>query len=195
MSHNNRKDSNGQTLADRLTAEYSVWISEEIYKKYGIGKNQALTDNMGRVRPLRDQQMLWRVCFAWSNEMEQFIIEKTKTYIRLLDNGDSNMTNLRFLRALTNRMAVYLSGWAVNAPHRTFSDATKIFTDALYDNSSYVRGVELRQAAKQVIKEQRSKNFVTNQRKREKIAAKKKNRDISRQVHVIFIEVSKYRSR
>lgn len=191
MPHNSRKDSNGQTLADRLTTEYSVWISEEIYDKYGIGKNQTMTCPRG----ISEQKLAWRNLFAWSNEMEQFIIEKTKTYIRLLDHRDSNTTNLRFLRALTNRIAVYLSGWAVNAPHRTFADATKIFTDALYDNSSYVRGVELRQATKQVIKKQRSKNFVASQRKQEKIAAKKKSRDISRQVHVIFIEVSKYRSR
>ena len=109
-----------------------------------------------------------------------------------MDSHDSNSTNLQFIKALVNRIAVYLSEYCQNGPKRSKNRAQKILKDALYENNSYIRGLELYQAERRMNAQPRTQKTVADRKKRERIAAQQKRRDVERQVHIMFVEVATY---
>lgn len=184
-----RKDSSGKTLADKALDKYVDWIVEEIYKEYGLGKKG--TD----ITDIEDKKLAWRTLHAWDLDKENFAIEHTKLYLRLLDSNDSNSTNLQFLKALVNRMALYLSEYCQKGPKRSQNRAISILKDALYTNNPYIRGLELYQAERRANGQPRTMKSVADRKKRARIQAYKDKCAVERQVRVEFVEVSYYRKK
>ena len=189
MQSKQRKDKNGETVADKALKKYIAYISEEVYKQYGLGKlDNTLSDTDAK-------KTAWTTIHAWDEAKEKFVIERTKLHIRLLDSGDSNSTNLQFIKALVNRIASYLSEFCQHGPKRSKNHARKMLIDALYRHNSYIRGLELYQAERRANARPRTQKSVADKKKRERIAAHKKKRDMEHQVHIMFVEVATYRKK
>ena len=189
MPPKQRKDKNGKTVADKALDKYIAYISAEVYKQYGLGKK----DN--DLQDTEAKKQAWTTIHAWDEAKEKFVIERTKLHIRLLDSGDSNSTNLQFLKALVNRIASYLSEYCQHGPKRSKNRARSMLIKALYENNSYIRGLELYQAERRANAQPRTQKTVADRKKRERIAAHKKKRDMEHQVHIMFVEVATYRKK
>lgn len=189
MQNKSRMDKNGETMSDRALKKYIAWISEEVYKEFGLGKRDSNLPN------IEAKKLAWQTLHPWNEDKEKFIIKQTKLYIRLLDSHDSNSTNLQFIKALVNRIASYLSEYCQNGPKRSKNRAQKILKDALYANNSYIRGLELYQAERRQNAQPRTQKTVADRKKRERIAAQQKRRDMERQDHIMFVEVATYRKK
>ena len=189
MQHKSRKDKNGKTFADKVLEQYISYISEEVYEQYGLGKKDS--DIIGT----NAQKRAWMVLHNWDDAKEKFVIGRTKTYIRTLDSTDSNSTNLQFIKALVNRIAAYLSVFCQNGPNRTIKSAREMLVNALYTNNSYVRGLELYRLERSLNPKPRTQKTVADKKKRERIQAQQKKRDMERQVHIMFVEVQTYRKK
>lgn len=189
MPPKQRKDKNGETVADKELKKYISWISEEFYKQYGLGK----VDN--NLPDIDSKKLAWSTLHAWNQTKENFVIERTKLYIRLLDSADSNSTNLQFIKALVNRIASYLSEFCQHGPKRSKNRARNILIDILYKNNSYIRGLELYQMERRENARPRTQKSVADKKKRERIAAYKKGREMERQVHIMFVEVATCRKK
>lgn len=189
MSPKQRKDKNGETVADKALKKYIAYISDEVYKKYGLGKvNTNLIDTEGK-------KQAWTTLHTWDEAKEKFVIERTKLYIRLLDSSDSNSTNLQFIKAFVNRIASYLSEFCQHGPDRSKNRLKSFLVDALYKNNSYVRGLELYQAERRANNQPRTQKSVADKKKHEHIVALQKKRDTEHQVHIMFAEVATYRKK
>lgn len=189
MQSKQRKDKNGETVADKALKKYILYISEEFYKQYGLGKG----DN--NLPDIESKKLAWQILHTWDQSKENFVIDRTKLYIRLLDSSDSNSTNLQFIKALVNRIASYLSEFCQHGPKRSKNRAKSILVDALYKNNSYIRGLELYQAERRTNARPRTKKSVANKKKQDLIAAKKKKREMEHQIHIMFVEVATYRKK
>lgn len=136
----------------------------------------------------------WREQIPYSNETEQFLINKSKLFIRMLDSRDSTSTNPVFLKALINEIADYLSAYTVRNPNvkRTRRTATKLMIQELWDNNSYILGLLLYQAEK---RERKKDNQLARQNNRIRKPNKKaqRNFEIARQVRQEFADVNAYR--
>lgn len=176
MPPKQKNQKQGETVADKLLGKYKQYIAKEIYDNHGLGPRGK--DN-------------WIESFPYSTSMESFIIKNTKLWIRLLDSRDSNSSNPQFLKALVNRIVVYLADWAENAPNRTKNSAIKALKRELWDNNSYIQGMLLWQ--QQQRNTHRSPQTVAAKHKRERIANAKRNYDMHRQVSLVFIEVNQYK--
>lgn len=184
-----RKDSNGKTLADKALDKYIDWIVEEIYKEYGLGKK----DN--DIIDIEAKKLAWRTLHAWTQTKEHFVIERSRFYLRLLDSSDSNSTNLQFLKALVNRIVLYLCEYCKNGPKRSFKDIQKMIFTEVYTNNPYVRGLELYQAERRAKGQPRTIQSVAERKKRARIQAHKDKCAVERQVRIEFVEVSYYRKK
>lgn len=177
MPPKQKNQKQGETVADKLLVKYKKYIANEIYENHGLGP-RAKTN--------------WIDSFPYSTELESFIIKNTKLWFRLLDLRDSNSTNPQFLKALVNRIAVYLAEWTKDAPNRTYNTAVKTLKRELWDNNSYIQGLLLWQQQRNN-NVRRSPQMVSDKRKRERIANAKLDYDIHRQVNLVFIEVNQYK--
>lgn len=189
MQSKQRKDKNGETVADKALKKYIVYISEEFYKQYGLGKGG------NNLLDIDAKKLAWITTHTWDEAKENFVINRTKLYLRLLDSSDSNSTNLQFIKALVNRIASYLSEFCQHGPKRSKNRAKSILVDALYKNNSYIRGLELYQAERRTNAHPRTKKSVANKKKQERITADCKRRDMENQVRFMFVEVATYRKR
>lgn len=189
MSPKQRIDKNGETFADKVLKKYIAYISEEVYKKYGLG------DGCNNLPDIDAKKLAWTTTHTWDEAKEKFLIERTKLHIRLLDSHDSNSTNLQFIKALVNRIASYLSEFCQHGPKRSRNLAKSILVDAIYKNNSYVRGLEVYQAERRANNQPRTQKSVADKKKRERIAAQHKNHYMEHQVQRIFIETATYRKK
>ena len=189
MQNKSRMDKNGETMADRALKKYIEWISEEFYNEFGLGKHDT------NLQTIEAKKLAWQTLHPWNEDKEKFIINQTKLYIRLLDSHDSNSTNLQFIKALVNRIALYLSEYCQNGPNRSKNRAQKILKDALYENNSYIRGLELYQAERRQNAQPRTPKTIADRKKREHIAAQQKKRDMERQAQIMLVEAAAYRKK
>ena len=189
MPSKQRKDKNGETVADKVLKQYATWISEEVYKQYGLGKK----DN--NLPDIAAKKNAWISLHAWSQDKEEYIIDRTKLFLRLLDSTNSNSTNLQFLNALINRIISYLNYWFKKESGRTNAEVRELLRNALYNNNSYVRGLELYQAERRACAVPHTPQDVAIKKKRERIEAQKKQREISSEIHFMFVEVQALRKK
>ena len=167
-----------ESAADRLLKKYIEWIAKAVYDNYGLGP--ATKPN-------------WIESFPHSVQLESFVISQTKVWLHTLDSRDSNSTNPSFLKALVNRIAVYLSDYAVKAPNTTKNRATNALKSALWDKNSYIQGLLCWHHQKRSNSQKRSPQTVAKRRQHERMAQARKDYDTHRQVHLIFVEVSQYK--
>lgn len=131
-----KPDKRKQTAAQRVFSNYTVYISNMVIEQYGPSYSSQL-----------EMRNTWRCKIPYTDEIEDFLIFKTKMFIRFLDSRNSNSTNPQFLDALTRRMADYLSAYTVRSLKReTRKKAREQLRITLYDESTYIQNLLLRQA-------------------------------------------------
>lgn len=187
MASRSRKDASGKTLADKELDNFISWIAREIYNWDGLGtKNVKIPVGTNKIDA-------WMDLHEWNENLEKFIIDKSKLYIRLLNTNPSNSTNLQFIKALANRMAMYLSEFCQQGPNRSKSRARKILMNALYKNNSYIRGLELYQQNRRENKEPFNKQAYIARKRNDRSIAMREKQKTEYQVNVLFIEAARYR--
>lgn len=164
MSPKQRIDNNGETVADKALKKYIAYISEEVYEQYGLG------DGCNKLPDIEAKKLAWITLHPWDEAKENFVIDRTKLHIRLLDSHDPNSTNLQFIKALVNRIASYLSEFCQHGPDRSRNLAKSILVDAIYKNNSYVRGLEVYQEGHRANNQQPTQEPVEPKKKRARIA-------------------------
>lgn len=136
----------------------------------------------------------WRAECDYSIEAEQFLILKSKTYLRILDSRDSKSTDPHFLNALTNLMADYLSAYTMRAGGTRKSAKGKLKA-ALYTENPYIQNLLADQAQKRKEGHKRTPQIVAERRKHDATLVAKRARELHRQVMGEFAETSTYRKR
>lgn len=124
-----------QTAAQRTFSQYVKYITKIVLEEYGpsyANPNEILNT--------------WRKLFPYSKTVEDFLIFKTKIFIRTLDGRDSNSTNPQFLQALIREISDYLSAYTMKNPNiHTRKKAKTLLFDALYNQSAYIQNLLNRQ--------------------------------------------------
>ncbi len=168
-----------QTAARRTFSQYVKYITKIVLEEYGpsyANPNEILNT--------------WRRLFPYSKTVEDFLIFKTKIFIRLLDSRDSNSTNPQFLQILITEIADYLSAYTRQNPNvHTRKKAKMLLFDALYNQSAYIQNLLTQQSIARRKREQRQKTFKRPSRNKQKNIddAARKFTDNQR-VHIHIIE-------
>ena len=133
----------------------------------------------------------WRAECDYSIEAEQFLILKSRTYLRMLDSRDSKSTDPHFLNALTNLMADYLSAYTMRAggTRRRAKDKLKA---ALYTENPYIQNLLADQEQRRKEGHKRTPEVLAARRKHDTALAAKRARELHRQVMGEFAETSTY---
>ena len=84
------------TKADETFGEYSEYITDKVISKFG-----------GSYQNRQELRNTWRVTFPCNAECADFIMLKTKTFLRTLP--DDNLRDLNFSYRLCQNIADYLS--------------------------------------------------------------------------------------
>ena len=182
MQNKSRKDINGETFADRTLKLYITYIVEQMYSEYGLGMNDC------DLHDTESKKYAWRTLHKWDKSKETFVINSTNMYIRMLDSKNSNSTNLQFIKAFVNRIASYLSEFCQNAPERSKFSTQKMLVESLYDNNSYVRGLQRYQTERREKSCPRTPELVAEKKKRKRISVEEHKARIERQVKMAFQE-------
>lgn len=113
----------------------------------------------------------WRKIIPYSADAEDFLILKTRTYIRMLDPQDSNSRNLSYLKLLTKMMADYLTAYTHRNPAMANRNmARKRIEAALYDDFAYIKYLAAKQAAARALRQQRAEKYKEKRRMRQDAA-------------------------
>ncbi|MDR0741541.1 MAG: hypothetical protein LBF28_02095 [Rickettsiales bacterium] len=80
--------------------QYLPYVSSIVVEEFG--RSYDIVDNIKNT---------WRAKFDISQEIADFLILKTKTFIRLMNSADSNSTNPQFLKSLIASISDYLSAY------------------------------------------------------------------------------------
>lgn len=176
----NKKSARGAKFA-----EYTNYITDLFLAKYGQGliiKSE-----------IRNS---WRYKFLYSPEAESFLILMTRTFIRSLNNADSNSTNPQFLDSLTTDIADYLSGYTVRGlPSTGYNSRTArrnaakaIIKSAIFTDFPYIQNLFKEQAKKRALK-QGPKSVRQRAQKQTEKQARKQAQTTYNEVISIFIEL------
>lgn len=132
MKDNKQHRRHKNTAASKLfNTSYVPTISELVITKHGPSYENVTT--LGKT---------WRTNIEYKPEIEEFLISRTRLFIRTLDTRDSNSTNPQFLRSLTNMIADYLSKYTARSSQQlTRKKAIQFLTNALYDNFNYIQTI------------------------------------------------------
>lgn len=178
MNKNNKK----QTAAQKLFASYTIYITDIMLEEYG--------PSYATRAEIRNT---WRYKIPYTNEIENFLIFKTKMYIRLLDTRDSNSTNPQFLDALTQLMADYLSAYTMHNPEKlSRKKAKEILKQALYDNSAYIQSLLEHQEIMRELRDKRKNSTYkkpSRNKQRRQQDTKRKFQNIKQQNNCKIIEI------
>ncbi len=113
--------------AQEMFKSFKTFIIEEFVAKFGGSYERA--DNLPKD---------WRVFYAYKPECEEFLIERSKTFIHVAPNVDHKYQSPTFLRNLTSLISEYLSlyvaqkGWKRN-------DCTKYLQEMLFNKNKHVQ--------------------------------------------------------
>ena len=88
----------------------------------------------------------WQKILRYKKEIEDFLIFKTKIFVRLLDPRNSNSTNPEFLKAFIKLVSKYLSLYTQKNPDiPNIKKAEELLNRALYYQSVYIQNLIIRQ--------------------------------------------------
>lgn len=145
---------NKTSAAQKTFSAYTKYITEEFLEKYGTSYSTA-----------ESVKNTWRHKTPYNKEVEDFLIFKSKMFIRLLDTRDSNSTNPEFLKALIDLISDYLSAYTQNSPENIKrKKAKEQLNRVLYDQSTYIQSLLEKQAMKHAKNNRRQKQYVREAR-------------------------------
>lgn len=143
---------NKSSAATRMFSKnYTAYITELVMAEYGPSYTSVQTHGKQ-----------WRNIIKWTPEIEEFLILKSKMFIRLLDSRDSASTDPRFLLALTRLMADYLAKFCMMSPDvPTRKKAFKNLHTQLYDNFGYIQHLLNIQAQKRAQRDSYAQQYAS----------------------------------
>lgn len=155
----NKNNPNRISASQKTFSAYAKYITEEFLEKYGASYTTS-----------ESVKNSWRYKTPYSKEIEDFLIFKSKMFIRLLDSRDSNSTNPEFLKALITLIADYLSAYTQNNPEITNrKKAKEQLNRALYNQSAYIQNLLTVQAENRMRRDYKQAKYVReNKRKQNK---------------------------
>ncbi len=171
------------SAVQKLFSQYITYIAQQIIISEHAKSYMTPTESRNK----------WRVMIDYKPEVEEFLIQKTKVFIRLLDLRDSNSTNPVFLKSFVNLVADYLSGYTAHNKNVTRRSEVKRLTKVLWDENSYIQGLLAAQRQKRI--EPKTKHHINQKRKQKRAIQAKHDFDVAREVSMIFIEVSHYKKK
>ena len=149
---NNKR--NKMSAAQKTFSTYTKYITEEFLDEYGA--------SYSTVESIKNT---WRHKTPYNKEVEDFLIFKSKMFIRLLDTRDSNSTNPEFLKALINLISDYLSAYTQNSPENIKrKKAKEQLNRILYNQSAYIQNLIEKQAINRAKHNRRQKQYVQESR-------------------------------
>ena len=173
---------NGKTAVQELFSKYVVDIRDQVI--YEHGKSFMTAKETGNK---------WRDQIDYSKRVEQFLIDKTKVFIRLLDKNVSNYTNPQFLEAFVDEVADYLSKYTMRGSGLVRNQERKALKRILWDNNTYIQGMIAYQ--QQQRKKPRTPQTVREKHKRKHQEEAERNRQITIQVRLEFVATKNLRQR
>ncbi len=145
---NNKR--NKMSAAQKTFSTYTKYITEEFLDKYGA--------SYSTVESIKNT---WRHKTPYNKEVEDFLIFKSKMFIRLLDTRDSNSTNPEFLKALINLISDYLSAYTQNSPENIKrKKAKEQLNRILYNQSAYIQNLIEKQAINRANHNRKQKKYI-----------------------------------
>ena len=166
--------------------EYKVYILDKFLDKFG--------KSYDNVETLRDR---WFHEYAYTADREEFLIQTSKLYLRIFPKT----RDLKFLNALTNHMADYLSEYTMRDKEYTSKEDRRAarkaekaaLKKALYTENSYIQTLVFNKNKKGIYNTNQSDSITKS--KRTRIEQAKRDRIIHKQVQAEFIDVSQYKTK
>ena len=137
----------------------------------------------------------WREIIRWSKEIEDFLILKSKIYIKTLDYRAAKSTDLAFLKSLTKLMADYLSGYGMNKPGTSRRQSKEQIFARLWTENSYIIGLQLSQAKKRYDRKYNNNYNKTNKNKQKTPEQARQQYQTSIQIKMLFMDECKFKSK
>ncbi len=166
--------------------EYKNYILEKFLEKFG--------KSYDNVKNLRDR---WFHEYEYTADREKFLVHTSKLYLRIFPKT----RDLKFLNALTNHMADYLSEYTMRRKtyetkeeRRAARKAEKVaLKHALYTENTYIQTLVFNKTKKGLYNTKKT-NSATKYN-HAKIERAKHDRIVHKQVQAEFIEVSQYKNK
>lgn len=136
----------------------------------------------------------WRYNCDYRTDAVEFLLLKSRVYIRNLDRNDSKSKDPHFLKALVVLMADYLSAYTMRSGISR-RQAKDLLIYELYTNNTYIQCMLATQSQKQCERRQRTPATVAQRRKHEATEKAKQAHDLHRQVMADFAEVNQFRKK
>lgn len=149
---NNKR--NKISAAQKTFSAYTKYITEEFLEKYGASYSNA-----------ESVKNTWRHKTPYYKEIEDFLIFKSKMFIRLLDTRDSNSTNPEFLKALIDLISDYLSAYTQKSSEKIKrKKAKEQLNRILYNQSAYIQTLLEKQAINRAKRNHRQTKYIRETR-------------------------------
>lgn len=113
--------------AQEMFKSYKKFIIEEFVSKFG-----------GSYETVSNLPTDWRTYYEYKPECEEFLIEKTKTFIHVAPSVDRKYKSPTFLRNLTSLISEYLSSYIAKKGWKR-NDCTKYLQEILFDKNRHVQ--------------------------------------------------------
>lgn len=153
----NKNNPNRISASQKTFSTYTKHITEEILATYGPSYSTPETVKNS-----------WRHKTPYKKEIEDFLIFKSKMFIRLLDPRDSNSTNPEFLKALITLIADYLSAYThKNSEIPTRKKAKELLFRTLYNQSAYIQNLLAIQAEKRTRRDYKQAKYVRENKRKQ----------------------------
>ena len=122
--------------AQEIFKSYKKFIIEEFVNKFG-----------GSYETASNLPTDWRTYYAYKPECEEFLIDKSKTFIHVAPSIDRKHQSPTFLRNLTSLISEYLSSYIAKKGWKR-NDCTKYLQEILFDKNQHVQKETQRYIAK-----------------------------------------------
>lgn len=165
----------------KALSHYIEFINKEVIEQFG--KSYMTPENIGNK---------WRNTFEYSIKTEQFLYDKTKLFINMLDSRDPKSSNPQFLKPLINEISDYLSRYIMRGRTQNRNSTTKEIKQVLWDNNHHIQYLLSKQ--QQQRDAANKKSYTKQQNKRKHIAKANFDYNIALQVKKDIIDTNrKYR--
>lgn len=171
------------TASQKEFSKFTRYITDVFLEKFGKSyMTQENTHNR------------WRSECDYQTAAVEFLILKSRVYLRNLDQNDSKSKDPHFLKALVTLMADYLSAYTMRSGISR-RQAKDLLMYELYTNNAYIQCMLAAQSQKRCERRQRTPATVAERRKREAAEKAKQARDLHCQVMADFAEVNQLRKK
>ena len=160
---------NGKTAVQQLFAKYVEEIREKIIAEHG--PSYMTVAEVGNK---------WRDQIAYKKEAEQFLIEQTKLFIRMLDKKVPAYTNPKFLEAFVNEAVDYLSRYTMRGSGLVRNQEKHALKRELWNTNAYIQGM---------IAFQKEKNAQPRTQKAIRERKHNQRKEEAKQAHLLTIQV------